>query len=134
MEFITKEEARTLAEGSADKQHEVLNELCARVYSRAVEDTIRKIPSVMSRLLVSIPAQKLLVEDFYKRNPDFIDHKDVVTKVIERIESDNPGKDYSALLVEAEQEIRKHITACSATKSLPMDKPTEVNLDGNGVL
>jgi hypothetical protein len=136
MNFITKEEAQVITgtDSDLDKKFDVLREICSRVYSRAVEDTVKKLPSVISRLLVSIPAQKKLIEEFFQRNPSFNDHKAAAVKIIERIESDNPSKDYAALLSKAEPEIKRHIAAQTKAKAAPMDKPVEVNLDGNGVL
>jgi hypothetical protein len=129
MKFIAKEEWQQM---QGEQGFDMINEVLMRVYNRAVEDAIRSIPSVISRLLVSIPARKKLIKDFHERNPSYKDHKEIVAKVVQDVESDNPDMDYDQLLRASEPIINRHIEAC--TSKLPLEKPTAVNLKGNGVL
>lgn len=131
MKFITKEECETLGIGA---DADLLNEILSRVYNAAIEAAIRKLPEVVSRMVANTTAVQTMTKDFFNRNKDFDTHKEIVAAVIQDVESKNPAWDYNKILNEAEGSIKEKIVATKNIPKLSLDKPTKVNLDGNGVI
>src|SRR3990167_4983194 len=131
MKFITREELQRIVE---KEDVDALNEILSRVHNSAVESVIKQIPEVISRLMVSTQAHKKMISDFYQHNKEFESHKEIVSKVVQDIECDNPEKNYEDILKLAEPIIKQKIAGESLSKGLPLDKPEKVSLDGNGVL
>ena len=131
MKFISKEECEMLG---TRLDEELLNEILSRVYNAAIEKAITKLPEVISRMVASKTATQAMTNDFFKRNKDFENHKEIVASVIQEIDSQNPGMNYDEILKDAESIIIEKIIATYKKETLQLDKPSEVNLKGNGVL
>ena len=131
MKFISKEECEMLG---TRLDEELLNEILSRVYNAAIEKAITKLPEVVSRMVASTTATQAMTNDFFKRNKDFENHKEIVASVIQEIDSQNPGMNYDEILKDAESIIIEKIIATYKKETLQLDKPSEVNLKGNGVL
>lgn len=131
MKFISDVEWKRLQDEMDEK---LLNEILSRVHNSAVEKVLTKLPEVISRMISSTVALQNMTKDFFARNSSFQDHKDIAASVIQDVESLHPDWTYEEVLKEAEGVIKLKIEATKGQQILPLDKPKEVNLDGNGVL
>jgi hypothetical protein len=134
MEFITKEEVLRMRRGTTKESLIIINEVFSRVYNKAVEDAIRQTPDLMLKLFVSQQAQQKLKLDFYEKNPEFKEHRDIVQALVQKVDGENPGKDYDFILGLAEPMIRSAIAKLKALKALPTDKPKNFDSNGMGIL
>lgn len=104
LEFMTPEELDEL-ESNPQKMNEILN----RVYTRAQEDMMKSIPSVIQKTTNRQIALRDKVRDFYEENRDLAKHRDFVGFVANEIESDNPDKDLDWVFQETSKEARKRL-------------------------
>jgi hypothetical protein len=63
-----------------------------------VEEALKLLPHVVERLAKQSMALHKLSAKFYADNPDLVEHKETVTRTLERLEADNPGKDPRQLI------------------------------------
>ena len=132
MKFITREELDRIS--STTNGEDLLNEILTRVYNAAVEGTLRKLPEIVDKMVVNATASQAMQKDFFTRNKDFMEHRNIVAETIQNVESLNPNMDYSDILKTAEPVIKEKILALKGIEKLPLDMPEHVNLKGNGVL
>ena len=130
MKFVSKEEFNKLQ--SNENTEELLNEILSRVFNAAVETAITKLPDVVARMAKSTVAIQNMTKEFFESNEDFKDHKDVVAGVVQDIESRHADWDYGKILETAKPLIKEKLAI--DIPDLPTDTPTEVNLNGNGVI
>lgn len=134
MQFMTKEEVLRMRDANVEEAVYIVNEILTRVYNKAVEKALTDTPDLMLRLFMSQQAQKEMVIAFYDKNPEFKEHRDIVRAIVQKVESENPGKNYSFILGLSEPMIRQKIAKWATLKELPLDKPEQVNRDGTGIL
>lgn len=135
MKFISPEECEKLRNAPDTETFSILlNEVLSRVCNAATEGSIRKIPEVVTRLVATSTATKAMTVDFYDKNKDFVDHKDIVNSVVQDIDSKNPEYDYAKMLEVATPIIKEKIRGGNLDSKLPCDLPGDVNLKlkGNG--
>ena len=131
MKFITNEEWKVLLE----QPNEILiNEILSRVYNAAVEEAIKKLPEVVTRMVKNTTATQIMTKEFFAANKGFDKHTEIVAGVLEDIESQYPNKDYKDVMAEAVPLIREKIAASKNIPDLSLDCPDNPNLDGNGVI
>ena len=97
-----------------------LEELLTKVCALAVEDALRVLPSVMQSLITQIADLKATSDKFYKDNPELVDCKDQVARVLEKLQSASPGKAYIDLLVD----VKKELSLSAGFKPTIDHKPT----------
>lgn len=131
MIFVTREEWQQVRESESERP---INEVLSRLYNKAVEDTLRKLPEVISRMLANTAAIQSMTKAFFEKNKDFEAHKPTVAAVVQEVESANPGLNYDKILELAEPVIREKINAVTGIKDFPLWKPEAVSLNGNGIL
>ncbi len=131
MKFISKEECEILGLG---EKEELLNEILSRVYNGAIEGSIKKLPEVISRLMVSTAATQKMTKQFFADNEEFEDHKEIVAAVVQDIDSLHPDWNYGDIMEEAKPIIKEKIAAIKNKSDLQLGLPDEVNLKGNGVI
>jgi hypothetical protein len=131
MKFISKEESEILGLGADE---DLLNEILSRVYNAAIEKALTKLPEVVSRMVANTAANKAMTKEFYSKNERFVGHKEIVASVVQEMDAQNPGKNYSEILEEAAPIIEQKIETIEKQKSLLLDKPSEISLNGNGIL
>ena len=129
MKFISQEEWKRLTE---EMDESLMNEILSRVHNAAVENTIRKIPELLSRMVKTTTATHAMTEDFFTRNISFKEHKDIVTQVVRDVESRNPDWDYTKILNVAEPLIKEKLSI--KIPNLDTGIPNKINLKGNGVI
>jgi hypothetical protein len=129
--YITKQEFEKL---QTDEGLETINKVLERAVNVAIDRQIKRLPMIVMAMLSNSKARQQIAEDFYTRNPEFKEHNDIVKEVVLKVEVDNPEKDYGEVLALAEPIITERIENVTRAKKLPIDKPTEVNLSGHGVI
>jgi hypothetical protein len=80
------------------------------IIAAAVERTLLSIPQVVGNLMLNQSIMLKNSKKFYEDNPDFVDHKDIVSSVIEITEGSNPYINRKDLLDKAVPEIKKRIS------------------------
>lgn len=78
--------------------YEEFNEMINEIVSSSVEQSLKMIPGVVDYMVRHATYLNQLSTDFYEKYPELAEHKGVVTKVLEQVESENPGKSYEELL------------------------------------
>lgn len=131
MKFISNEEWKVL---NAQPDEVLINEILSRVCNAAVEGALRKLPEVVSRLMATTSATKALTQKFFEENKDFESHENIVTTVVQEVESLHPNWDYATILNESKDIIKQKITAEKNMPTLELDIPKDIKLDGNGVI
>lgn len=94
MEYYTKEE---------------VDQLLARTRAEAVEEALRTLPLVVKNLVVNVSQLKAKSEQFYTEHKDLVQHKELVQKVMERVETKNPGATIDTILSKTAEETRSRL-------------------------
>jgi len=103
------------------------------IIDAAVEKALLAIPEVVGNLMAQHATYNKLNSQFYSDHPELKNKKEVVAAVIEMMDSQNPGIEYSKLLEKALPEIRKRV-AMTDNMSVTSISPN-LNLNfGNGDL
>lgn len=98
----------------------------------AVERALLALPEVVGSLMESRAAQLKLNKEFYEQHPTFVEHRDIVAAVIEKVDGNNPTLDYKDKLAKAVPEIERLIVI---KKSQNLTTVTAPNRNfSNGVL
>lgn len=100
------------------------------IINEAVEKALLALPEVVSVLFMQKVSMKKLGEEFYKQNPQFTGHLDIVQSVLEELDANNPGKKHKEIFEKAVPIINQRI---ATAKSLNMDKtpkPTDLSFKG----
>lgn len=88
------------------------------IINAAVEKTLLLIPETMGNLMKEHATMLSMKKDFFDEHKDLIGFDHVLAKVTEKLEHDNPGKDYKSLLNQAAGIAREQI---KQTKHLDME-------------
>lgn len=97
-----------------------------------IERVFKVLPEVIGNLMASHAINSNMVKQFYKDNPEFKDHGDIVRECIAKVESSNPTLSYDKILSDAIPGIRESIKLKSTTtNNIPRSIP---NLTDNGSL
>ena len=105
-----------------------IDELLLKVKQEAVEEALRALPAIIQNLVVSASRLQKVSTEFYKDNKDLVEHKDLVGKIIQEVEANNPGISFEKITEEAATETRKRLSFGSTLSSTPVAKPTEEKL------
>ena len=108
---------------SAEKEQEIED--------RIVEKVLRMIPDVIGNLITHHMTMQKTNQDFYTKHKDLQEHKDIVAKVLEQVEGDNPLLDHKDLMEKALPKIHEHIKLSSGLSMDAIDMPS---IDYNGEL
>jgi hypothetical protein len=87
----------------------VTEEEKVEIIDKAVEKALLLLPKVVSNLMMEHNLAKSLNEDFYSKYPEFTEHKDIVTSVIEHVDGNNPLIGLDKILEKSVPEIRERI-------------------------
>jgi len=107
---------------------EQIDELLLKTKQEAVEEALRALPAIIQNLVVSASRLQKVSTEFYKDNKDLVEHKDLVGKIIQEVEADNPGISFEKITEEAAVETRKRLSFGDTLSSMPTPKPTEEKL------
>lgn len=92
--FLSQEELSIIVEHKDVRQLEIVLD---RVILYAVEEALKQLPSIATRLVKNMAAVNNMTQDFIKKN-NYQDNLPVVQEVIMQVEAENPGKDYDQIL------------------------------------
>ena len=102
------------------------------IVDMAIEETLLKIPEVVGSLMMNHASKIRAKKMFYDRFPEFSNHRDVVTTVIEGVENSDASLDFNQIIEKAIPKIKRQI---ASVKDLDMEKVKKPNLDfSNGEL
>lgn len=128
MKFISDEDFVELGVGMP---HEKFEGLMADFMKRCVEETLKTLPSAISHLVKSAATMQSLAAEFYSKNPNLVDHKDAVAKMMEKLESEHPEMNYKQLMEETGQKLKGNL---DKMENFNMDlgkRPKVTDLDNN---
>lgn len=129
--FLSDSEFKEIMSGNK----QVLDEVLARIYNKAVEDALCRIPSVVVSYTQKNAAIKMALGEMYKDNPDFKGHEGMVQQVVKEIEGKTPEKTYEELFAMAIPIIKERIVEYKTNTGIAQAKDNAaINLTGNGVL
>ena len=92
--FITQEQI----DNGLLKDAVAVENLFQTLVKKATEEALQALPFVIGNIINQASALKDLSMGFYRDNPDLSEHKDLVVKLIEQEELQNPGKTFEAIL------------------------------------
>lgn len=95
-----------------------------------IERLLKVLPEVVGNLMMAHATNHKLRDNFYKDNPEFKDHTDIVRESIAKIEMSNPTMEYADILSLALPLISDGIkTKSKINMNIPSSRPS---LDING--
>lgn len=109
--------------------HEELEAFLENFLKVCVEETLRAIPSAISHLVNSATTMKSLSENFYKDNPDLVDHRALVTKTMEGIEGRHPELGLKSLLEKTGVKAKQVLLDGKGFSTEPTKRPNIVSMD-----
>ena len=89
------------------------------IIDKAVEETLLKIPEVVGSLMMNHASKVRTKKMFYERFPEFGNHRDVVTTVIEGVENSDASLNFDQIIEKAIPRIKRQI---ASVKDLDMTK------------
>ena len=92
------------------------------IVADAIEGMLKKLPEIVSNIMVSNAAYAELSVKFFDDNPDFVNHKEIVRSVVQMTESDNPTKNYDEIFKLAIPEIKRQIAIKGKVSMEPVVK------------
>ena len=94
-----------------------------------IEKVLLMIPDVIGNLITHHMSMSKTNKEFYKKHSELQDHKDVVVKVLEKVEGENPLLIHQKLLEKALPKIQEQIRLSNGMSMENVDVPS---LDYNG--
>jgi len=105
-----------------------------RIVNRSVEKALLMLPEVVGNLIMSQVSMVRLNKTFYSNNPEFT-NKELVSSIVEEIESENPGLKYEEILARAVPFIREKMGLMKGLTTDKVTKPSRnlssLNLNGD---
>jgi hypothetical protein len=96
-----------------------------RVMNELSETILLSMPKILTNVMLELGAGKKLTEDFYRENPNLIQHKDVVQSVLQEIEGKNLGKQYGEIVKMAKPVILERIKTLGKMDLTKPSRPTD---------
>jgi len=94
------------------------------IINEAIEKALLRLPEVVGNLIMNQTNLLKINRTFYEKYPEFSSQKGLVASIVERIESENPGLDYSKILDKAVPLIREQIKTNSKLDLTTISKPS----------
>lgn len=104
---ITEERVKKILSGDLNELNKIFEEQKVEI----IETVLRSIPAMVGRLVEYTAGVHGTVTQFYKDNPAYQKHKEIVAKTIQEVEQKNPGMGIDDLLKEALPTIDQKIAA-----------------------
>lgn len=93
------------------------------------QNVLQSIPAVVATLTQRSSAMQKVWKDFYNENPEFERHQGIVSRIVEREDANNPGKDYKRILDLARPKISEAIRNADKLRRGTYDVQTVAELD-----
>jgi hypothetical protein len=110
------------------------------IATKAVEKILLRMPEVIGNLMSHHAMVNKVNKEFYEKNPDLKNHKEVVVSVLQAYEGNNPSMKYEDLLSNALYDIRKKVNMIQSVNldvvSQNPNRTVELNstLSNNGAI
>ena len=98
-----------------------------------IEQLFLKLPDIIGNLMSTQATLNKLNKKLYSENPEFRNNKDLVVQVIEEVEGNNPGKEYSEMIQLAIPVIKERIKIVNTLNVNDVKQPMK-GLTYNGEL
>ena len=110
--------------------------LIEKAVNDAAERSLRVLPFVIKNLIASAGKMKEVREAFYDRNKDLVNHKELVAKVMEEIETRHPAVGIEKIAELTAKETKRRLASVGSMSTEWVDKPTrsELQLGLDGIL
>lgn len=112
--FVTEEEEQP-------NWNVVLNKVAKQAYNTAVQDVLKRVPTIMSETIGTELENREMVREFWSRNKDLKEHRDYVAVVFRRQQAQYPEQGANKLLELTAAEVRKRL---GKAKSSGPKRPT----------
>ena len=89
------------------------------IVQQAIENAFLKLPEITSKMLVRHYALTNAWKKFWKDNPQYSKHGQLVAEIVSKVDSENPGMDYDSILAKSKARIE---IAIKQSTNLNMDK------------
>jgi len=96
------------------------------IINAAVERALRLLPETMDNLLTAKAMYGSMVSEFYKNNPSFEKHKEIVREIVSKVELEDPARSYEQVL---QSSIPKIESAIKLKDGISMNVPEMRKLD-----
>lgn len=111
---------------------DITEEQKEEIIALAVERALLRLPYAMGSLIDSHFAMLKMNKEFYERNKDLAEHKNIVASVVEEIDNQNTLLSYEEKLKKAVPEIRRRIGTIKMLDMQSADKPKrETNIESS---
>lgn len=117
VQFVDEDGFNTALE-SVEGFNKVLNQ----VYTKGVEDTLLRVPNVVSASVQSHLTMSEAIKDFFVGNPDLAPYRQYVGLMANQLSSDNPDWTIPKLFGELETEVRKGLSVAKESAPAPTKK------------
>ncbi len=94
------------------------------IINLAVEKALLMLPDVVANLAANHSEMMSIKKEFFEKNKDLVDHKDITASVIESIESQNPGMSYREVLRKSIPIIRDRLLTVKGLDVSSAPRPT----------
>lgn len=111
---------------TAEEREEIIN--------AAVEKALLLLPDTVGTLMANQAALFRLNKEFYKKYPEFSDHREIVQTVMEKIDGENTLEDYDKKVEKAVPEIRERIKLMGKVDLKKVSKDPDRRYSSNGAL
>lgn len=126
-EHMTQKDYDRFCKGEMDISE--VNAFIEGLINEGGERILRGLPQMVDFLVQQAGTVRKLADEFYRDYPDLVGHKDLVRKILEKVEAENPGKKYGELLKkvgpEVREKLRKHEEITAVEKPFSLRKLNE---------
>jgi len=91
------------------------------IINAAVERAMLMLPETVGHLITNHMTMVKLNEEFYQKNPEFKNNKDIVASIMEVVEGENPLGSYQDLLDKAVPRIRERMQMVKGVDKTTVD-------------
>lgn len=137
--FITPEEYEKVQQGRLNLPD--FNDILNRVYNKAADDALCRIPHILTRMLMNQASMLTLMQTFAKNNEDVTSSKEDMDQLMQallEVETEHAGWDYEQILEESASRVRSRKQAIQLAEAADNDigdvKPDVSLLDTHGEL
>jgi len=98
------------------------------IINEAVERALLKVPEVIGNLMTVYAEKTRVSTEFYKKFPEFNNHREIVAATIESVEDADPSKTFQQVIDAATPKIKERIGTMSGLDVDNVKKPS-LNFD-----
>lgn len=120
---------KDLREANVEDARQSLQEVFDQFVHQAVEQALRSLPGVINSLAAQAAQMQEATGEFYRSNPDLIDHKPLVAKTLEQLEAEHPGLTIQELTAKLVPEVRSKLKNYQKLSGQEEAKPSLDHLD-----